>query len=74
MRYAIKNVSTGKKVEIHESSEAAYRACCIVNAHELAHKRPINYQVEPACEIVPFVELDLPDWALKALLFWDERE
>jgi hypothetical protein len=67
MRYAIKNVSTGEKIEIHESSLPAYRACCIVNAHELAYGRPINYQVEPACEIVPLAKLNLPNWALSCL-------
>jgi len=67
MSYKVIDTITNKTIEDHDGAHAAFRACVVLNAHELHNGRMWRYTVDPTVEPIPFEKLYLPDWALNAL-------
>jgi hypothetical protein len=67
MIYMIVDTITNKNIESQDSERNAFRACVILNAHELHNGRSWRYAVSPPVEPISFWELNLPMWAWRAL-------
>lgn len=67
MMYSVDDTIEHKSIEGHGDAWSAFRACVILNAHELHNGRVWRYCVSPEVEPIPFEALSLPDWAWRAL-------
>jgi hypothetical protein len=67
MRYTVINPVTGFRIESHMHPMHAFRACVVLNAHEVKNGRGWMYQVDPPCDPIEIEKLNLPSWVYDSL-------